>query len=395
MKLQIPYETLQDECAALCGETVQYCFVADNKSKGKHTFHLADGKKPIGYLVGVTANGLFLVPFVGKKNAPEIRHSEAFFLADTALKKMRVIREYPAYTIQVVLQNGDRFRWEVKTAGKQNAETRQHLKDLRARHSKDSRRAEARYYTAVAVCLLITVIALSGLVFLVTCDTGDLVALTLGKPLVARAQEYGQSLFTPLLPYTQTDGVFAGETQEYQNADFSVQFPKELALERETDEELQYGNADTDLLIIINKTPFIVDFEQEFSFSAEAKANCKTYFGIVPDSWYNYQKIGYGLDFNAFDPKDEVACQLYAAFMLTKALGLKDAVYYCAERENCNMLLSVSTHTNAGENPRTLCTAELYNPSLPNQLYTVTVSARTPADLETAYAVLNSVAFAP
>lgn len=394
MKFQIPYKILQDECTALCGETVQYCFVADNKSKGKRTFHFADGKKPIGYLVGVTANGLYLVPFVGKKNAPEIRYSEAFFLADTVLKKMRVIREYPVYTIQVFLQNGDCFRWKVKTAGKHNAETRRHLKDLRAQHSKDSRRAEARHYTAIAVGLFMTVIALSGLVFLATCDTGTLIALTLGKPLVAQAQEYGQSLFTPLLPYTQTDSAFAGETQEYRNADFSVRFPKKLALERETDEQLQYGNADTDLLIVIYKKPFIVDFEQEFSFSAEAKANCKTYFGIVPDSWYNYQKIGYGLDFNTFDPKDEVACQLYAAFMLTKTLEMKDAAYYCAESENCNMLLSVSTHADADENPRTFFSAELYNPALPNQFYTVTVSARTPADLETAYAVLNSVAFA-
>ena len=113
----------------------------------------------------------------------------------------------------------------------------------------------------------------------------------------------------------------------------------------------------------------------------------------MPDSWYNYQKIGYGLDFNALDPKDEVACQLYAVFMSVKAVGPKDAAFYCAERENCNILLTVWISKNAGENPGTLLVAELYNPSLPNQFYTVTAIARTSADLETAFAVLNSVAF--
>lgn len=387
MKIQISYETVQAECATLCGESMQYCFAAVNKSKGKHTFHLADGKKPVGYLVGVIAEGFYLVPLTGKSKSPEIRRAEAFFLAKTAIKKIGVVREYPEYRVRLVLQNGDCLRWEVKTAGKQNAETRQHLKDIRARHSKDSRCAEAGHYICCAALGLFIGFILGLLLYFAAGRVADANA---GASLLAQAEEHGQSLFTPLLPYTQTGYALEGEAQEYAYEDFFIRLPKNLALERETDEQLQYGNSDTGLVIVIYKTPYIVNFNKEYPFSEEAKANCKTYFGIAPDSWYNFQKIGYGLDFDAFDPKNEVACQLYAVFMNTKAFGPKDAAFYCAERENCYMLLTENT-----ANTQTFLSAELYNPALPNQFYTVTVIARTPADLETAYAVLNSVEFTP
>lgn len=387
MKIEISYETVQAECAALCGETVQYCFAAANKSKGKHTFHLADGKKPIGYLVGVTEEGFYLVPLTGKSKSPEIRRAEAFFLAKTAIKKIGVVREYPEYRVRLVLQNGDYLRWEVKIAGKQNAETRQHLKELRTRHLKYSRCAEAGHYIYYVVIGLFIGCSLG---FMFGIAGGRDVPEEVGNSLILQAEEYGQNLFTPLLPYTQTNYALDGETQEYQNADFCVRLPKTLPLERETDEQLQYGNADTGLFIVIYKAPYSVNFEQDFPFAAEAKANCETYFGFAPDSWYHYQKIGYGLDFNALDPKDEVACQLYTVFMTTKAFGPKDAAFYCAERENCYMLLTENT-----ANTQTFLSAELYNPALPNQFYTVTVIARTQTDLETAYAVLNSVAFTP
>ena len=387
MKIQISYETVQAECATLCGESMQYCFAAVNKSKGKHTFHLADGKKPVGYLVGVIAKGFYLVPLTGKSKSPEIRRAEAFFLAKTAIKKIGVVREYPEYRVRLVLQNGDCLRWEVKTAGKQNAETRQHLTDIRARHPKDSRRAEAGHYICCAVLGLFIGLTLGLLLNFAASRVEDVKA---GASLLVQAEEYGQSLFMPLLPYTQTGYALEGETQEYAYEDFFVRLPKNLTLERETDEQLQYGNADTGLIIVIYKTPYSVNFKKEYPFSEEAKTNCKTYFDIVPDSWYNFQKISYGLDFDAFDPKDEVACQLYTVFMTTKAFGPKDAAFYCAERENCYMLLTENT-----ANTQTFLSAELYNPALPNQFYTVTVIARTPADLETAYAVLNSVEFTP
>lgn len=366
---------------------------------------LVRGKKKTYYILCKTSSGIRFIPYtITKELIFSADFENSIFFADEDIKKVWLIKSDLIYKIKIQLKDGKTYRFKALRKSKLDDSHKENIKKFKNIYKKTSRKAQNLERLEIVISLILAVIIGShAFIYSFTHSAAKNID---GNELIEYAKSEGQDfMFEAPEMYNKSDLKLSGKTQKYENEYYSISFPANLKFVKDLDnsEATFYRTEDERIAVLLDKSATNMDLDKHidtpreriknYIFKVATYGKCKKYFGIVPDSYYNYNKIASLINLNELDVNDNDMCYVYSIFGTTKSVASAgDGVKYIVENDNqCGFISDYNFESNETTQYNLyyqVCSADNLD-----YLCTVSVILRdyTEEDIETAYAIINSI----